>query len=211
MFEQINQYILSMSAVVPVELFIFLGSILEDIIAPIPSPLVTTAAGSIAQAQGYGYLGLVWLALIAACGKIIGALVLYFIADKAEDFLLVRLGPKIGVSHKHIEEYGRRFTGSPKDYVILTVIRALPIIPALPVSVVAGIIKLPMKLYIIGTFVGSFLRSILFIVLGYVGLSAYQQVIEGIDSIESIIQIAIVLALGGLVAWFYYKRSRLNK
>jgi membrane protein DedA with SNARE-associated domain len=210
MFEYIQEQLTYLSKIVPIEVFTFVGSFLEDIIAPIPSPLVTTTTGTLAFSQGYGYPALIWFMIIAALGKTIACIILYIISDKAEDFILVRIGPKLGINHAQVEKLGTYFTGSPKDYIILTIIRALPIIPSLPVSVASGIIKIPMRLYIIATFIGTCIRSALFIILGYIGLSAYEGIINGIDSIESIAQIVIVVVLGSVVAWFYYKRSKLS-
>jgi membrane protein DedA with SNARE-associated domain len=56
--------------------------------------------------------------------------------------------------------------------------------------------------------VGTFFRSILFLIFGYTGLSAYRTVLEGMGSIESLIQILIVLALGGAIVWMYYRRAK---
>jgi len=210
MFEYIQEQLIYLSKIVPIEIFTFIGSFLEDIIAPIPSPLITTTTGTLALAQGYGYVGLIWLIVIAALGKTLACIIIYIVADKAEDFILVHVGPKIGIGHAQVEKLGTYLTGSARDYVILTAIRALPIIPSLPVSIAAGVIKIPMKLYIIGTFIGTLFRSALFIIVGYIGLSAYQDIINGIDSVESISQIIIVGVLGVAITWFYYKRPKLS-
>jgi membrane protein DedA with SNARE-associated domain len=106
MFERLDQLIVWLSDRIPLELFTFIGSFLEDVLAPIPSPLVTTTAGTIAFAQGYLFIGLFWLALIAAAGKTLGCIVIYIITDKAEDFFMTRLGPRLGVTHKEIENLG---------------------------------------------------------------------------------------------------------
>jgi uncharacterized membrane protein YdjX (TVP38/TMEM64 family) len=47
MMEQMTAWLAAFSAVVPLELFVFAGSIIEEIIAPIPSILITSIAGTL--------------------------------------------------------------------------------------------------------------------------------------------------------------------
>lgn len=206
MTERLEQYIAQLSERVPLELFTFIGSFLEEIIAPIPSPLVTTAAGTLAEAQGYMPIALLLFGCIAALGKTLGSLLIYVVADKAEDFLLIRIGPRIGVTHADVEKIGSYLRGSIRDYFFLIFIRTLPIVPSLPISVAAGVIKIKLSLYISTTFIGSFLRSMIFLIIGYVGFSAYEEIMSGIDSGESIIKILMVVGLIALVGWAYYAR-----
>lgn len=206
MFEQLNVFLVSLSGVLPLELFVFVGSFVEEIVAPIPSVLITTLAGTLALGAGYGWLGLLWLSVLASIGKSIGCAILYVIADKAEDFIMVRLGPTLGITHAEVERVGKFFTGGIRDYFILIAVRALPLSPSLPISVGAGIIKIPFGMYNIATFIGNFLRSLLFIAVGYTGFSAYQHLLEQANSLESLIQIALAAALGLFVLWIYYLR-----
>ena len=77
---------------IPVEIFTFLGAFIEEVIAPVPSPIVMTLVGSIAAAQMTGLVFLFYLAIIGAVGKTLGAWLLYFITDKAEDLVFKRFG-----------------------------------------------------------------------------------------------------------------------
>ena len=206
MLHDFSEFLTSLAYVLPLELFVFVGSFIEEIVAPIPSVLITTLAGSLALAAGYGWPGLLWLAVLAALGKSIGCAILYVIADKAEDFLLVRLGPKIGITHAEVERVGKFFTGGIRDYLILIVIRALPLSPSLPISVFAGIIKIPFTLYNIATLIGNTIRSLLFIAVGYTGFSAYQSLLNHATSIESLIQIGLAVFLVLFVLTIYYLR-----
>jgi len=206
MFDQISEYLTWLSGVLPLELFVFIGSFVEEVVAPIPSVLITTLAGSLALAAVYGIVGILWLAVLASIGKSIGCALLYMIADKAEDLLLVRLGPKIGITHAEVERIGKYFTGGIRDYAIIILLRALPLSPSLPISIGAGIIKIPFGLYNIATFIGNFLRSLLFIGVGYTGFSAYQSLLSDADSISSIIQAIMAVVLVLFVGWIYYLR-----
>jgi membrane protein DedA with SNARE-associated domain len=112
---QIEQWFYSFSKSVPLELYTFVGSIIEEIIGIIPSPLVLTLAGSLALGDNKPLVYLFWLGVVGAAGKTFGGWVLYVIADKFEDVSL-RFGKWVGVSHQtveSIEKFGKvkRMTG----------------------------------------------------------------------------------------------------
>lgn len=205
------QQLESYATQVSVELFVFLGSFIEEVIAPIPSPFVMTLAGSIAQAQNRALLYLTVLAVLGATGKTLGAWVLYFIADKAEDVIVGKYGRFFGVSHKEIEAIGKHLNKGWQDHFFLFVARALPIIPSAPVSVVCGLIKLDIKTYLSSTFFGTCVRNMLYLYVGYIGISSYEQMMGGIDSMETMVQITIGISIIGIIIWAYYKRRKISK
>jgi len=192
----------------PLEISSFLGGLIEEIVAPIPSPFVMAAVGSAAFAQSKGFFSLLVLALVGSLGKTLGAWVIYVIADKLEDVVVGKWGRFLGVSHQEVEGIGKHFKGGWKDDLILFVLRALPIVPSSPVSVVCGIIKINLRTYLVSTFAGNFFRNLIYIYLGYAGISAYQSLLSGLDSMESIMQIMIFMSLAGFVGWIYYKRHK---
>lgn len=207
----IEEALKNSASYLPLELSSFLGGMIEEIIAPIPSPFVMAAVGSAAFAQSKGFLYLIGLALWGSLGKTLGAWVIYVIADKLEDVVIGKFGRFLGVSHQEVEGLGKHFQGGWKDDVILFVLRALPIVPSSPVSVVCGIIKVNMRTYLVSTFLGNILRNLIYIYLGYAGVSAYQSFLSGLDSVESIVQLVIFFSLVSLVGWIYYKRHQNNR
>ncbi len=206
----IEEALKNSAAYLPLELSSFAGGLIEEIVAPIPSPFVMAAVGSAAFAQSKGLLSLCVLALAGSFGKTLGAWVIYVIADKLEDVVVGKLGRFLGVSHQEVEGIGKHFKGGWKDDLILFVLRALPIVPSSPVSVVCGIIKINLRTYLVSTFAGNFFRNLVYIYLGYTGISAYQSILSGLDSAESIIQIMIFISLSGFVGWIYYQRHKKN-
>lgn len=207
MFETLQHSLLGFAQTVPLELFSFVGTILEEIIAPIPSPFVMTSAGSIIAAQSRGLATIFLIAAIAAFGKTLGGLVFYFLADKAEDLVIKRFGRFIGFSHKEVESIGKHFNGTRADDFILIALRAIPVMPSTPISLVAGFIKLNLRTFIVSTFIGNYIRCLIFLYIGYEGLTALS---EGIDSLESVLKFIVVGFLAGIVAFIYYKRGKGN-
>ena len=207
---QIVNQIEALANTIPLGVFAFVGSILEEIIAPIPSPLVMTTAGTLAYTQNHTLFYLLWLALAASIGKTIGSWLFYILADKAENLVLTRFGKTLGISHKEVENIGRHFNGTWKDDVILLIVRALPIMPTTPVSLVCGFIKLNQRTYLRSTFIGYFIRSFTFLYLGYTGMATYGTALGNIGNIESFMKIALAFGLIILLGWIFYKRGRGN-
>lgn len=206
MIETLINFLTTLSNKIPVELFILVGSFIEEVVAPIPSPLVTTVTGSLAYTQGYIPIALCLLGLLAAVGKTIGSVIIYYIADKAEDFIMVKIGPYIGITHKQIENIGSKITGTWKDYFIFIFIRILPFVPSMAISISSGIIKIPMKLFLIVTFIGTFFRSMFFIIFGYVSLEAFEKISKHLEITQTYTEIAIVIGLLMVIFFTYYKR-----
>ncbi len=195
----------------PLELSSFLGGLVEEVIAPIPSPFVMAAVGSAAYAQNKAFIVLAWLALLGSAGKTIGAWFIYFVADKMEDVVIEKFGKFLGVSHEQVEAIGKKMKGNWKDLLALFVLRALPVVPSSPVSAVCGIIKVEMRIYLIATFAGNFFRNFFYIYVGYSGIAALQSMMSGLDNLESVVQILIFGSLAACVAWIYWKRYQNSK
>lgn len=192
---------------VPLEIFTFVGAFIEEVIAPIPSPLVLTLAGSVAQSQGFPAIYLLWISVIGALGKTLGAYLLYMITSKAEDLIFIKFGKFLGITHAEIDKLTKQLTGGKKDDVIFFLMRAIPIFPSAPISIMCGLIKFNFKSFIIWTFFGSIVRNMMFLWLGFYGLASTESIIHGLDKVESVMQIVIVLALGAGIVWMYSKRS----
>lgn len=190
--KQFEIYVLALSKTVPLELFIFLGSFIEELFPPIPSALITVTAGSILAAREVSFVYIIWLAVFGAIGKCLASSIIYFVADKAEDLLLVKYGKFIGVSHKHVEGLSKYFTGGWKDHLTLFILRALPIMPSTPVSVMSGVIKIKFRTYIIQTFLGTIVRDAFFIYIGTLGVAVYGKFTPYLAKTEDLIKYGIV-------------------
>jgi len=186
---------------IPVELIVFFGSIIEEIFPPLPSPLLLIISKIATYNQKFSVLYILLLTSIATFGKTIGSFFIYFLADKSEDLFLGRFGKWLNISHKSVENIGRRFTGSWKDIFVLIFLRAIPIIPTTPLSFVCGIIRLNIRTFIVSAFIGSFIR--IFILL-YLGVAAYRSLITNTGNAIEVLLVFIIVCL---IGWFYYKRK----
>lgn len=193
---------------VPVTWFIFIGALVEEIIAPIPSPLVMMLGGSILAGQGSPLYWILFLAVIGAFSKTLGSLLMYVIADKAEDVIVNKFGKFLGVSHSDTEGFGKFLGEGKRDDIAIFLMRAIPVMPTAPVSVIAGLIKINLKTYLLSTFLGLIVRNIIYLYLGYTSLGALESLNEGFDSLEKIGYVAIALFAGLVLVWMYRKRQK---
>lgn len=198
----------SLSQQVPVTWFVFIGAMVEEILAPIPSPLVMMLAGSIAANQGSSLLFILLLATIGAFSKTIGSVIIYFIADKFEDILIGKFGKFLGVSSDDTEGLGKFLGEGKRDDIAIFLLRAVPVMPTAPVSVIAGLIKINLRTYIFSTFFGLIVRNSIYLYLGYSSIAALESLSEGFDSLEKIGYLLLAVFAGFALLWLYRKRQK---
>ncbi len=203
----VEGWLLELSEKVSIELFVLTGGFLEEILAPIPSPLVLGTAGSLAEVAGNGFVYLVWVAVLASVAKLVASMILYFLVDKFEDVFMGRFGKFLGVSHEDVEKLGAKLGENLwVNFGVLFVLRATPVMSSAVVSVMSGFVKVNFKVYVLATFFGNILRNLFFIMVGYYGLESAGGLMEGMSSLESILKLAVVLVV--VVGFLYFKFRR---
>lgn len=208
MVEKIQEFLVALSIRVPVEWFAVIASFLEEIVAPIPSPLVGAFVGSLAHTSSYEIVGaLLFLGFLMALGKTLACGIIYEVMRYASKATAEHLERFFGIRHEDLIAAGGYFTGTIKNYILLILARAIPFIPSSPISILAGIIKAPLLFYLLATFIGSFIRSMLFIYIGYAGYSGYLQATEYLPHIEVIFFALGSVLIVGYVLWLYNKSS----
>ncbi len=194
-------------------LFIFLGGLIEQVIVPIPSPLITMAGGFLLIEQNVSLLQAVQevlfkVSLPYTAAAVLGLGIVYFIAYFGGKALIDRFHGWLGFSWRNIEQLQTRFQGNRWDEVLLVVLRAVPVIPISLVSGVAGAIRFPIfKFYLLST-IGVLIRSFLLGLIGWQTGEAYQAMAEGIEQIEDYVTVGLVIIIAALLFWGYRRRER---
>lgn len=194
---------------IPLELFVFVGSFLEEVISPIPSALIMGMAGSLALAQGDTAWHLLLLAALGNVGKTLGAWLYYFLGDKLENLFMPQATKWFGIRRHDLENIGKRFVGHHwKDGGVLFVLRLLPPFPTTPVSLAAGIIKMDLRVFLLATYLGNFFKDLFYLYVGYVGLAKLHTLWRRIDSVKTIVDIAVILTVVFFLFVLYTERGR---
>lgn len=199
----INHYI----HIVPLEAFAFFASFIEEIIPPIPAVPIMLTLGGAAELQGHGPLFILLLAVLSSLGKTVGAVVVYHIVDKLEDVFVARFGSLFNLKPGELEAFGARLGGGPRDYVILTFIRSFPLIPSMLVTVGSGLLRIPLRLFIVATFIGTIVRDGLYLYTGYTGVQVALTYLEG-GHIKKLLEVGALLTVILFLGYRYYKHRQ---
>lgn len=201
---------MALAHTLPLEQFVFIASFIEEVIAPVPSAAVLLITGTLSAMQGRTVLELAPLVLIAAAGKTIGAIIVYHFSHHLTRIVFGRFGSWFKVSDEEIRAIGSRVTGRLRDYLMFTAFRALPILPSSVVSVGCGMLKIPVRLFLITTLIGTVVRDSIFIYAGYQGTEFLTDLINESVTIESFVQTTIVALVGALFAYLYWRRRHVS-
>lgn len=202
MFSGLEHILLSTIHSLSLEVFVFLASFIEEVIAPIPSPTVMVVTGSFALLQERSLYALIPLSLIGALGKTLGALVVYFITFKAEHVVMHKFGRFFNVTQVDVDRFGSRIGKGKRDYFMLIALRAIPFVPSVIVSVGSGLLKVSLPLFIVSTFVGTIVRDGIYLYAGFVGTVAVTRFVNQSTHLETYIEVIVV----AIVAIFVLKK-----
>lgn len=191
---------------------VFLGSLLEEIIAPIPSTIVIIGSSFFIMGadplnlEGFIKL-LLYVSIPASLGLTLGSLFLYIIGYYLGKPFILKWGKYLGLSWEAVEKTNKKFAESKSDDMLLFSLRALPIVPSVVISTLCGFIRFNLKDYIIITFLGSLIRAS---ALGFVGwqfMVAYKDLAQQISRLEEIVILGIIITI---VGFFIYKKYYKN-
>ncbi|HET6746945.1 MAG TPA: VTT domain-containing protein [Candidatus Saccharimonadales bacterium] len=191
---------------VPLELFVFIGTCIDEIISPIPALLVLLPAGIAAHVQSlpWWYLGV--LALISGVARALSGYILYLLADKLENVLFANGRKFFGYTHRQIESYGIKLGKEKpaKSWWILFTMHALPVFPGTLLSLGSGFIRLPLSIFFTSSALGSAVAAIFFLGLGYSGVQT-AELLGHLDTTTQITTVILVLLIAMWLIWRYKK------
>ncbi len=181
-------------------------------IAPIPSALVLTASGFflIPDRSLFDSLWRIFIiiAIPGALGVTLGSLVVYGIAYTSGKPILIRWGKYLGITWGEIEKFEKRFESGYIDEVALFTVRAIPIIPSVVISSFCGLVRLPLKEYLVYSFLGTIIRAFFFGIIGWRVGDIYARMAGYFNAIESVAFIGIILVIFFFIAHRMRARRR---
>lgn len=194
------------------QLSVFVGVMIEQIIVPIPSPMIIMGAGAILIPAGLSipnaFLQILWIIVLpGSIASTLGSYIGYLISFYGGKALVIRLERFLDVDWNQIEGLEKRFQGR-KEALSLFLSRAIPVFPISLVSIFAGLLRIPIRPFTIFTFLGSIFRTLFLGFFGWWIGATYEKAASRLDSVETIISIFMLIGMGVAFAYLYHKFRR---
>lgn len=191
---------------------VFLASTVEEMVAPIPSTIVVFTAGLILthglHGQAVAMTLLLKVILPASAGMSLGSLFPYYIARAGEKMAIERFGKLIGVDWSMIEKMKAWSAKTSSDELIIFGTRAMPGVPTLAVSILAGLAQIPVVEYLLYSFLGCVIRTSILSVAGWFGGRQYGFLMEIFSNSEDHILVIALAVLFSAVAVLIVLKDR---
>ncbi|MEA2701510.1 MAG: hypothetical protein QOE22_219 [Candidatus Parcubacteria bacterium] len=195
---------------------VFLATLIEEVVSPIPSAFVPLASGFFLLSQTLSVpaailksIGLI--AIPVAIGICIGSGVVYALGYYGGKPIIEKCQRWLGITWKDIERIERRVIRGKRDEITLIFLRLVPIIPGVALSGFCGVVRYPLGRFMLTTFIGSGVRAVALALLGWQAGEFYLKYLEVIERFEKqiFVAVAVVLVLLGLIYYFWVrKRNR---
>jgi membrane protein DedA with SNARE-associated domain len=191
------------------QLSVFVGVMIEQIIVPIPSPLIIMGAGAILIPAELSipnaFLQILWIIVLpGSIASTLGSYIGYLISLYGGKALVVRLQRFLDVDWQEIENLEKRFKGK-KEALSIFFSRAIPVFPISLVSIFAGLLRIPIRPFTFYTFLGSIFRCFFLGFFGWWIGTTYEKVATRLDSVETIVSIVMLIGMGLVFIYLYYK------
>lgn len=188
---------------------VFGGSILEQIVTPIPSSVVVLGASfflmkGVALSAGSLQTMFLNISIPAALGVTLGSLLYYGISYKIGIPFVERAGKYLGVSVEDLECVEKRVKESRYENLFLFTARCVPVIPSIAISLFCGLIRYNPRNYVLITFFGAMVQASILGIIGWQFGNFYLTLSEGLSFIDNIILVVLVLVV---VIFVLKKRS----
>lgn len=211
MISEITQWILGLMRAHG-QLSVFIGVMIEQVIVPIPSPMIIMGAGAVLISPEFSLsnaiLQILWVIVLpGTLASTLGSFIGYGISYYGGKALVIRLQRFLDVDWGQIERLEKRFQGKGEAWSLF-LFRAIPVFPLSLVSVFAGLLRIPVRPFTLYTFLGSIFRCLFLGIVGWWAGATYERVATHIDSLEAIISVLMLMAMGGILGYLYYKFRR---
>jgi uncharacterized membrane protein YdjX (TVP38/TMEM64 family) len=114
-----------------------------------------------------------------------------------------------GITQKGIDKLSAKMKGGWRDILFIFITRIIPFIPTTPISFVCGILKINLKSFLLVSFVGTTIRNMFFLYVGYIGASNYNLLHTA--EAEKVISVIMLFVLVGLLIWYFVWKRQSKK
>lgn len=195
---------------------VFIGSVLEEIIVPIPSSFVQAGAGLVLLSgqtfdADFLFALVSKIAVPSALGVLVGSLPLYFISFYGGEYAVRKFGKFFFLKYEQVESARTRLTASKYSGGFLVLLRLLPLLPSAVVTVACGFLRVPFRTYALTTLIGVFIRAMYLGTLGWLTGKAGGEKLGADNLLEKVGLLVLVLVVISVITTLFINRSKKTK
>ena len=152
---------------------LFAVSIVNELLSMFVFPYSIILSGQLLFIDGSFSISVVAkLAILVAIpfglGTTLGSLPFYGLAYVGGRPTIEKFGKHLKLSWGKVEKISSKFNGSWYDEILFLALRSIPLLPGLPISVAAGILRMRLVPYFVLTFIGTMIRiMIMLLIVGF--------------------------------------------
>jgi membrane protein DedA with SNARE-associated domain len=185
-------------------LAVVIGMVIEEVVVPIPSPIIPMAAGALIVRAETLLPALIEIffrvALPASIASVISSYFVYGIAYFGGKPVLERWGKYLDVSWEEAEELEEKFVGRNEKYYV-ALLRAIPIVPLSLISGSAGLFRMNWKQYGIWSFIGMMPRNFVLALIGWYARDGFLALANRIDTASTVVLVGSAAFVVGFVLY----------
>lgn len=186
------------------------GGIIEQVIVPIPSPVISMAGGASLFGLHASFLPsllaiITKVALPYAIGATLGTAVIFYIFYYGGHPILDKYGKYVGISKKLVGKIQNDFKKTMSDELFVLLGASIPVIPVSIITSMAGLFRYnPLRFFGL-VFTALVIRATILGFIGYKMGQTFLDLAKGLGNIESTLTIILALIILG---FFYIKRKQ---
>lgn len=195
---------------------VFVAILIEQIISPIPSILISMLAGFFLLPSDGSLSTLLWssiflVAIPVAIGSSIGSLFIYSLGYLGGKPAIEKCQKWIGLDWGMVERAKQKLDGRSSDEIVLFFLWIIPVFPSVAIAVLCGIIRYPLSKYIVIAFAGMFMQAIIMSFFGWHLGELYKINVQWLMSIEDYVLYSIIILALGAIGFSIYKKNIIEK
>ncbi|HZU77710.1 MAG TPA: DedA family protein [Dehalococcoidia bacterium] len=177
----------------------------ESACIPVPSEIIMPLAGwFLVQAKGHGFEWVLLAGALGALGNTIGSVVAYYAGAAGGRPLLERYGRFLLITRHDLDRADAFF--ARRGPLAVCISRVLPVVRTF-ISFPAGVARMRFDLFVVLTFLGSFVWSLALAWGGYALGQHWQRISNAIRPFDY--PIAALIVFG--IAWFIWRHVRRDR
>ncbi|MEK6887962.1 MAG: VTT domain-containing protein [Candidatus Aenigmatarchaeota archaeon] len=189
---------------------VFIVVILEELLLPVPSPLVIMGASFILIPPDIAFwdaMSRIFFTIVipASIASTIGSFFAYGIGYFGGRRLVTKFHKFLRISWATVEAQEKKLEKGRKTWITIAILRAIPFFPIAIVSLSAGVLRLSWKKYAVATFIGSIPRTFILSLVGWELGSAYVTIAGKLNLMENILTVIVVIAI--IYALYRYRHK----